>query len=65
MDNTYKPNKYRKPMFEIVGMTSTELTFGVAFSYMEYELTENFLCALEAKTIICEERFVSTSDFDW
>lgn len=31
MDNTYKTNKYKQPMFEIVGMTSTELTFSVAF----------------------------------
>lgn len=31
MGNTYKTNKYKQPMFEIVGMTSTELTFSVAF----------------------------------
>ncbi|KAI5402613.1 hypothetical protein KIW84_050276 [Lathyrus oleraceus] len=42
MDSTYKTNKYRQPLFEIVGMTSTELTFGVAFAYMESEQTENF-----------------------
>lgn len=29
MDSTYKENKYRKPLFEVVGMTSTELTFCV------------------------------------
>lgn len=35
MDNTYKTNKYKQPLFEIIGMTSTELIFDVAFSYME------------------------------
>ncbi|KAI5415612.1 hypothetical protein KIW84_040870 [Lathyrus oleraceus] len=47
MDNTYKTNKYRQPLFEIVGMTSTELTFAVAFAYMESEQTENFCWVLE------------------
>lgn len=27
IDSTYKTNKYRLPLFEIVGITSTELTF--------------------------------------
>ncbi|KAI5384532.1 hypothetical protein KIW84_071508 [Lathyrus oleraceus] len=47
MDSTYKTNKYRQPLFEIVGMTSTELTFVVAFAYMESEQTENFCWVLE------------------
>ncbi|KAI5425160.1 hypothetical protein KIW84_031096 [Lathyrus oleraceus] len=47
MDNTYKTDKYRQPLFEIVGMTSTELTFAVAFAYMESEQTENFCWVLE------------------
>ncbi|KAI5439944.1 hypothetical protein KIW84_025343 [Lathyrus oleraceus] len=47
MDNTYKTNKYRQPLFEIVGMTSTELTFAVGFAYMESEQTENFCWVLE------------------
>ncbi|KAI5396169.1 hypothetical protein KIW84_062388 [Lathyrus oleraceus] len=44
---TYKTNKYRQPLFEIVGMTSTELTFVVGFAYMESEQTENFCWVLE------------------
>jgi hypothetical protein len=28
MDSTYKTNMYKMPMFEIVGVTSTDLTFG-------------------------------------
>ncbi|KAI5409575.1 hypothetical protein KIW84_055122 [Lathyrus oleraceus] len=47
MDSTCKTNKYRKPLLEIVGMTSIELTFIVAFVYMEYEQTENFCWVLE------------------
>ncbi|XP_050913303.1 protein FAR-RED ELONGATED HYPOCOTYL 3 [Lathyrus oleraceus] len=47
MDNTYKTNKYRQPLFEIVGITSTELTFAVAFAYMESEQIENFCWVLE------------------
>ncbi|KAI5412816.1 hypothetical protein KIW84_057441 [Lathyrus oleraceus] len=47
MDSTYKTNKYRQALFEIVGMTSTELTFAVAFTYMESEQTENFCWVLE------------------
>ena len=47
MDSTYKTNKYRQPLFEIVGMTSTELTFVVAFAYMESEQTDSFCWVLE------------------
>ncbi|KAI5387086.1 hypothetical protein KIW84_073298 [Lathyrus oleraceus] len=47
MDSTYKTNKYRQHLFEIVGMTSTELTFAVGFAYMESEQTENFCWVLE------------------
>ncbi|CAK8544191.1 unnamed protein product [Lathyrus sativus] len=47
MDNTYKTNKYRQPLFEIVGMTSTELTFAIAFAYIEYEQTETFCWVLD------------------
>ncbi|KAI5402696.1 hypothetical protein KIW84_050336 [Lathyrus oleraceus] len=64
MDSTYKTNKYRQPLFEIVGMTSTELTFAVGFAYMESEQTENFCWVLEKLRVVCEERHVSTSDFD-
>ncbi|XP_058725644.1 PKS-NRPS hybrid synthetase cheA-like [Vicia villosa] len=47
MDATYKTNKYRQPLFEIVGMTSTELTFTVAFAYMECEQTESYIWVLD------------------
>ncbi|XP_058760410.1 PKS-NRPS hybrid synthetase cheA-like [Vicia villosa] len=47
MDCTYKTNKYRQPLFEIVGMTSTKLTFDVAFAYMDSEQTETFCWVLD------------------
>ena len=47
MDSTYKTNKYRQPLFEIVGVTSTELTFAVAFAYMESEQTETLCWVLD------------------
>ncbi|KAJ1399951.1 MULE transposase domain [Sesbania bispinosa] len=47
IDNTYKINKHRLPLLEIVGVTSTELTFSVAFAYVEFEQIDNFVWALE------------------
>ncbi|XP_058742359.1 uncharacterized protein LOC131614827 [Vicia villosa] len=32
-DCTYKTKRYRLPLLEIVGVTSTKLTFSVAFAY--------------------------------
>ncbi|XP_058755689.1 uncharacterized protein LOC131628899 [Vicia villosa] len=39
--------RYRLPLLEIVGVTSTKLTFSVAFTYLEHEREENFTWALE------------------
>ncbi|GAU50943.1 hypothetical protein TSUD_375430 [Trifolium subterraneum] len=47
MDCTYKTNKYRLPLLEIVGTTSTNLTYNVGFAYMESEKTNNYRWALE------------------
>jgi len=46
MDNTYKTNKYRLPLLEIVGVTSTGLTFLTAFVLMSSERENNFTWAL-------------------
>lgn len=35
MDITYKTNKYRQTMFEIIRVGSNELIFVIAFVYME------------------------------
>ncbi|PIA29532.1 hypothetical protein AQUCO_05900042v1 [Aquilegia coerulea] len=47
MDPTYKTNKYRWPLLEIVGVTSTMKTFSVCFALMERETEDDFTWALE------------------
>ena len=47
MDSTYKTNKYRLPLLEIVGVTSTGLTFSAAFAFLSSEKQNNFIWALE------------------
>jgi hypothetical protein len=47
MDSTYKTNKYKMPLFEIVGVTSTEKNFNVGFAFLTNEKEENFIWALE------------------
>ncbi|XP_028051733.1 uncharacterized protein LOC114256313 [Camellia sinensis] len=46
MDCTYKTNRYRWPLLEIVGITSTEKTFSVGFAYLQYEKEDNYAWAL-------------------
>jgi hypothetical protein len=47
MDSTYKTNRYKMPLFEIVGVTSTELSFNVGFAFLKNEKEDNFIWALE------------------
>ena len=47
MDSTYKTNKYRLPLLEIVVVTSTRLTFSIAFAFLSSEKQNNFTWALE------------------
>ena len=47
MDTSYKTNRYRLPLLDIVGVTCTGLTFSIAFAYMEAECEKNFMWALE------------------
>jgi len=47
MDSTYKTNLYRMPFFEIVGVTSTYLTYSVGFAFMTSEKEDNFTWALQ------------------
>ncbi|XP_028119767.1 protein FAR1-RELATED SEQUENCE 5-like [Camellia sinensis] len=46
MDYTYKTNRYRLHLLEIVGVTSTEMTFSVAFAYLQYERVDNYAWVL-------------------
>ncbi|KAK9148341.1 hypothetical protein Scep_007098 [Stephania cephalantha] len=47
MDCTYKTNRYRMPLLEIVGITSTHLTFSVGFAFLSSESHGNYVWALE------------------
>ncbi|KAJ1434374.1 MULE transposase domain [Sesbania bispinosa] len=47
IDTIYKTNKYKLPLLEVVGVTSTKLTFSVAFAYIEQEKLDNFMWVLE------------------
>jgi len=46
MDSTYKTNMYKMSMFEIVGVTSTDLTYSVGFGFVTHEKEENFVWVL-------------------
>jgi len=47
MDSTYKTNTYRMLLFEIVGVTSTKMTYYVDFSFLSFEQEDNFTWTLE------------------
>jgi len=47
IDTTYKTNKYRFLLLEIVGVTSTALTFSIVFVFLSSERENNFIWALE------------------
>ncbi|XP_050920180.1 protein FAR1-RELATED SEQUENCE 5-like [Lathyrus oleraceus] len=47
LDSTYKTNKYILPLFEMVGVTSTEKTYSVGFACLESGKEENVTWALE------------------
>lgn len=46
MDYTYKTNRYRLPLLEIVGVTSTDMSFSVAFAYLQFERIDNYVWVL-------------------
>jgi len=46
MDSTYKTNNHRMPLFEIVGCTSTKMTYSVGFAFLYFELEDNYAWAL-------------------
>lgn len=53
IDPTYKTNKYRLSLLEIVGVTSTKITFSTGFSFLEFEKEHNVTRALEmCKTML-------------
>ncbi|KAH1264608.1 Protein FAR1-RELATED SEQUENCE 5 [Glycine max] len=47
IDSTYKTNRYRLPLLDIVGVTPTEMTFSAGFAYLEGERVNNLVWALK------------------
>ena len=47
MDSTYKTKFYKMPLFEIIGVTSTDMTYSIGFSFMTSEKADNFTWALQ------------------
>ncbi|KAH1247894.1 Protein FAR1-RELATED SEQUENCE 5 [Glycine max] len=47
LNSSYKTNRYRLPLLDIVGVTPTEMTFSAGFAYLEGERVNNFVWALE------------------
>ncbi|CAL5326713.1 unnamed protein product [Camellia sinensis] len=60
MDCTYKTNRYRLPLLEIVGVTSTEMTFSVAFAYLQYERVDNYAWVLATLRDVMDRFVVPT-----
>ena len=47
IDATYKTNEYRKPLLEIVGITSTNKTYSLMFAYLNNEREDTCTWALD------------------
>ncbi|KAJ4715747.1 Calmodulin-binding transcription activator 2 [Melia azedarach] len=60
MDCTYKTNRYNLPLLEIIGVTSTNMTFAIAFSYLEAALEDNYMWALEKLRSIMDDNALPT-----
>jgi len=46
-DSTYKTNMYKMLMFEIVGITSTDLIYSVGFGFVTHEKEESVFGVLQ------------------
>ncbi|XP_023739046.1 uncharacterized protein LOC111887096 [Lactuca sativa] len=57
MDATYKTNKYNLHFLEIVGVTSTNKTFSIAFAFMHDEKTSNYIWALTCLKLTINDSF--------
>ena len=66
MDCTYKNNKYMLPLMGIVGVTSTEMTFSIAFAYLEAEREDNFSWCLDKLRLLMHGwQILSVIVIDW
>ncbi|XP_028102895.1 uncharacterized protein LOC114302124 [Camellia sinensis] len=58
MDYTYKTNRYRLPLLEIVGVTSTHMAFFVAIAYLQTEWVDNYEWRAPGNVSICALEYV-------
>ena len=58
MDWTHKTNRYKLPLLEIVGVTSTGLTFSAGCAYMEHEREDNYKWALQILCSLMDQSFL-------
>lgn len=56
IDSTYKTNKYKLPLLEIIGATSTEMTYSIGFSFLEFEKGDNVTRALVILNTILKDQ---------
>jgi histone-lysine N-methyltransferase SETD2 len=47
MDCTYKSNRFSLPLFNIVGMTASNSTFFVAFTFLKHEREADYTWSLK------------------
>ena len=56
MDCTYKTNKFKMPLLNVIGITSTFKTFNVCFCFMTAETEEQYMWAVEQLKVLLHER---------
>ena len=57
MDSTYNTTMFKLPLLEIVGVTSTNKTFSMAYSFLNTEQGHNFQWVLERVKDVIDERY--------
>ena len=57
MDSTYNTTLFKLPFLEIVGVTPTNKTFSMAFSFLNHEKRPNFKWVLERVKMVIEEQY--------
>ena len=68
-DNTYKTNRFNKPLIQFTGVTNLHTTFHVAWALLKNERTESFEWAIRQLRLVGENEgvdlpYVCVSDFD-
>lgn len=56
LDCTYKTNKYRMPLLDLIGVDSCQRSFCVAFAFLSGECEQDYYWALDRFRSLCESR---------